>query len=285
MSPFSREKTGELILPILTGHFKMSKLCAEVLGTHCTLAGVDDTGSVKNGYILPKGPIGHLPVAEIGRYYHEGYGAIYMDTDWELSLDATGSHDLTWILLGYHRANSTSIALVLAPSKTVEHAYEPQLGDFCPDSQSTTLIKCVFWGSPTSVDNAKNTGFRYYDFDIVIAGSNAYDSLAAPLEDGYAAPESLGTAQLNAPSDCGGFDTYLGSKMFTDGPFDPALCAAACTAQSEYNLAHPPTVGSAQTCQFFNTYLLLKNGLPEGQDLLSTSHLVQDTYLCYMLCQ
>ncbi|KAI0416359.1 hypothetical protein F5X98DRAFT_388110 [Xylaria grammica] len=140
-----------------------------------------------------------------------------------------------------------------------------QLGDFCPDSQSTTLIKCVFWGGPTSVDNAKNTGFRYYDFDIVIAGSNAYDSLTAPLEDRYAAPESLGTAQLNAPSDCGGFDTYLGSKMFTDGPFDPALCAAACTAQSEYNLAHPPTTGSAQTCQFFNTYLLLKNGLPEGQ--------------------
>ncbi|TGJ85297.1 hypothetical protein E0Z10_g3471 [Xylaria hypoxylon] len=142
-------------------------------------------------------------------------------------------------------------------------AFQP--GDSCPDPQSTTLIKCVFWGGPTSVDNAKNTGFRYYGFDIVIAGSNAYDSLTAPLEDGYAKPASLGTAQLNAPSDCGGFDTYMGSKMFTDGPFDPALCAAACTAQSEYNLAHPPATAPAQTCQFFNTYLLLKNGLPEGQ--------------------
>ncbi|KAI0533713.1 hypothetical protein GGR58DRAFT_521176 [Xylaria digitata] len=142
-------------------------------------------------------------------------------------------------------------------------AFQP--GDSCPNPQSTTLIKCVFWGGATSVDNAKNTGFRYYDFDIVIAGSNAYDSLTAPPEDGYATPISLGTAQLNAPSDCGGFDTYMGSKMFTDSPFDPSLCAAACTAQSEYNLAHPPATGPVQTCQFFNTYLLLKNGLPEGQ--------------------
>ncbi|RYC56894.1 hypothetical protein CHU98_g9302 [Xylaria longipes] len=140
-----------------------------------------------------------------------------------------------------------------------------QPGDDCPNPASTTLIKCVFWGGPTSADNAKNTGFTYYGFDIVIAGSNAYDSLTAPLEDGYAKPVSLGNAQINAPSDCGGYDTYLGSKMFTDGPFDPALCAAACTAQSEYNIANPPAAGPAETCQFFNTYLLLKNGLPEGQ--------------------
>ncbi|KAJ2998881.1 hypothetical protein NUW58_g185 [Xylaria curta] len=142
-------------------------------------------------------------------------------------------------------------------------AFEPATS--CPDSQSTTFIKCVFWGGPASVYNAKNTGFRYYDFEFVIAGSNAYDSTVAPLEDGYATPTSLGFGQLNAPVDCAGFDTYLGSKMFTDGPFDPSLCAAACSAQSEYNLAHPPARGPVQTCQFFNTYLLLKNGLPEGQ--------------------
>ncbi|KAF2964091.1 hypothetical protein GQX73_g9463 [Xylaria multiplex] len=142
-------------------------------------------------------------------------------------------------------------------------AFQP--GESCPDPQSTTLIKCVFWGGPISVDNAKNTGFCYYDLDVVIAGSNAYDSLTALFEDGYAMPTSLGTAQLNAPSDCGGFDTYMGSKMFTNSPFDPSLYAAACTAQSEYNLAHPPATGPVQTCQFFNTYLLLKNGLPEGQ--------------------
>ncbi|KAI0197983.1 hypothetical protein F4808DRAFT_269718 [Astrocystis sublimbata] len=140
-----------------------------------------------------------------------------------------------------------------------------QPGDACPNPQSTTLIKCVFWGGPTSVDNAKNTGFRYFGFDIVIAGSNAYDSLTAPRPNGYAAPTALGPAQINAPLDCGGFDTYMGSKMFTTGPFDPALCAVACSTQSEYNLAHPPAKGPAQTCQFYNTYLLLKNGLPEGQ--------------------
>lgn len=57
----------------------------------------------------------------------------------------------------------------------------------------------------------------------------------------------------------------MGSKIFTNGPFDPKLCAAACTAQSEYNLRHPPKNAPAQTCQFFNTFFVLKNGVPEGQ--------------------
>jgi len=49
-------------------------------------------------------------------------------------------------------------------------------------------------------------------------------------------------------------------------PFDVGRCAAACTAQSNYNIAHPPSDGSApMLCRFFNTYNLLKNGIVQSQ--------------------
>ena len=60
--------------------------------------------------------------------------------------------------------------------------------------------------------------------------------------------------------------TYLGSRIFNTGPFDPQLCATACTSQTSYNEAHPPSDGSApKVCRFFNTYMLLENGQPLGQ--------------------
>lgn len=57
----------------------------------------------------------------------------------------------------------------------------------------------------------------------------------------------------------------MGFKIFQGGAFDARLCAAACSEQSAYNLAHPPSDRPAQTCQFFNTYLLSKNGVAIGQ--------------------
>ncbi|KAK1467989.1 hypothetical protein CCUS01_06947 [Colletotrichum cuscutae] len=102
-------------------------------------------------------------------------------------------------------------------------------------------------------------------FEVVIAGSNGYVAQRADDQAGYSSAVYLGDNSINAPLDCAGYDTFLGSKIFTDGPFDPKLCAAACTAQSEYNVAHPPANAPAQTCQFFNTFFVLKNGVPEGQ--------------------
>lgn len=78
---------------------------------------------------------------------------------------------------------------------------------------------------------------------------------------GYAEPTYLGNAAINAPLDCNGHDTYMGVKIWTTGPFDPRLCAAACTATSDFDRTH----GFSQTCQFYNTYLLLKNGTAVGQ--------------------
>ena len=140
---------------------------------------------------------------------------------------------------------------------------EPGTG--CTDPESTTVIKCVFWGGPVSPENANNDGQWRNDFHVVIAGSNGYVSKSIAPQDGYTGPEHLGTAAINAPLDCAGGDTFMGSKVFTSGPFDAGLCASACSSQTQYNIAHPPANGKPKTCQFFNTYLLLKNGVSVGQ--------------------
>ena len=77
---------------------------------------------------------------------------------------------------------------------------------------------------------------------------------------GYSAPVYFGNAAINAPYDAYGYNTFMGSQIFTSGPFDAGLCAKACDLQTQYNTQHPPTDGSpVQTCQFFNTYILYLN--------------------------
>ncbi|KAI1452330.1 hypothetical protein F4805DRAFT_447822 [Annulohypoxylon moriforme] len=74
------------------------------------------------------------------------------------------------------------------------------------------------------------------------------------------------TTSNTAPPGAGpGTGTYIGSKIFTNTYFDPALCAAACDSQNQNNFSHPPSRGRPQICRFFTTYLLYKNGQPIGQ--------------------
>ncbi len=55
----------------------------------------------------------------------------------------------------------------------------------------------------------------------------------------------------------------MGYKLFNDGqPFEPARCAAACEAETQWNIEH---LNSRMLCKFFNTYVLMKNGEPQGQ--------------------
>ncbi|GAM90385.1 hypothetical protein ANO11243_084280 [Dothideomycetidae sp. 11243] len=136
----------------------------------------------------------------------------------------------------------------------------------CPNPPSYTMIKCVFWGGPVNTANALNTGQWRQNFQVVIAGSNGYESSYATPQ-GYGNPVALNAA-INAPYDAYGFDSYMGVALFNSGPFDLQLCADACSLKSQYALAHPPTDGSpVQTCQFFNTYILYVNNLtnPQGQ--------------------
>ncbi|RDW56507.1 hypothetical protein BP5796_13148 [Coleophoma crateriformis] len=137
-------------------------------------------------------------------------------------------------------------------------------GTGCTDPASTTVIKCTFWGGYVAAENALNVGQYRSQFHVVIAGSNGYMSTKVPSLPGYTA-QALGNYAINAPVDCNGKDTYMGVKLFTTSIFDVGLCAAACAATSAYDVAHPPATGSPDICSFFNTYLLSKNGVPQGQ--------------------
>ncbi|KAI8631642.1 hypothetical protein F5Y19DRAFT_401245 [Xylariaceae sp. FL1651] len=134
----------------------------------------------------------------------------------------------------------------------------------CPNPASTTNIKCVYWGGYISAANANNFGQWRNNFQVVIAGSNGYMKTLVPPVDGFTGV-SLGNAAINAPLNCLGQDTYMGSKIFTSAPFDTGLCAAACHSQNDYNTAHPPANGSPKLCKFFVTFMSDVNGSPEGQ--------------------
>jgi len=58
----------------------------------------------------------------------------------------------------------------------------------------------------------------------------------------------------------------MGVKIFQNTAFNVSLCAQACSATSDYDVAHGlPSADAPQTCQFFNTYMLYKNYQPIAQ--------------------
>ncbi|KAF2680372.1 hypothetical protein K458DRAFT_407388 [Lentithecium fluviatile CBS 122367] len=132
----------------------------------------------------------------------------------------------------------------------------------CPNPASTTVIRCVYWGAPIDEANSKQDGQWRNDFHVVIAGSNGYTNTQVDSVPGYTGTY-LDKKAIKAPSDCNGRDTYITQKTFSDGaPFSAARCAAACEAETQFNIDH---LNSRSICRFFNTYVLLKNGDPQGQ--------------------
>ncbi|KAI5271575.1 hypothetical protein E4T47_05074 [Aureobasidium subglaciale] len=101
--------------------------------------------------------------------------------------------------------------------------------------------------------------------------------------DGYSQNTVVDGAAINAPLNCNKAETYMGVKLFNDGPFDTTLCAAACTAQTKYNLKHPPTSGQAKTCRFYNTYEMYKDSVYQGQYWYASSSF--DTVLITLYTQ
>lgn len=123
-------------------------------------------------------------------------------------------------------------------------------GSGCEDPSSVTLIKCAYWGSSIDKSNAVNDGQWRADFRVAIAGSNGYVNNSMSVPPGYSAPTYLGNAAISAPYDSQGYNTYMGSKVFSAGAFNASLCATFCSHQSRYNVAHPPRDGTpVQTCQ------------------------------------
>ncbi|CAI0643152.1 unnamed protein product [Colletotrichum noveboracense] len=127
----------------------------------------------------------------------------------------------------------------------------------CQDPKSTVNYKCTLYGANVDDSSAKNDGqWRAY-FHVGIKGSNAYNKLAPPPQQaGFSGPTALGGA-INAPGN------YMGAKYYP-GPFDPSQCAAACLATTAYDKKHPKSDGTYDACNFFNAYVLSKNGAPQG---------------------
>ncbi|RMD43044.1 hypothetical protein DV735_g2090, partial [Chaetothyriales sp. CBS 134920] len=134
-----------------------------------------------------------------------------------------------------------------------------QPGKDCPDPDSTTVIKCVYWGATISSETATNTEQRHNEFEVAVAGSNGYVRLSIANLPGYTGT-FVSNAAINAPTGC---NSYIQYELWNDGrPFDPSRCAAACAAVTQFNADH---LCSRATCRFFDTYILLKNGVPQGQ--------------------
>ncbi|KAH7128420.1 hypothetical protein B0J11DRAFT_567036 [Dendryphion nanum] len=55
-----------------------------------------------------------------------------------------------------------------------ERAPTKVVGTGCSNPPSTTMIKCVYWGSEINEDNTQNSGFAIMSFIVAISGSNGY---------------------------------------------------------------------------------------------------------------
>ncbi|THX78795.1 hypothetical protein D6D05_05226 [Aureobasidium pullulans] len=140
----------------------------------------------------------------------------------------------------------------------------------CSNPPSVTMIKCVYWGGPVSQDNAVNSGQTRGSFSVVIAGSNGYVTNQIKTPAGYQAGTPYGKYAINAPYDAQGYNTFMGSKIFTS-TWDVASCSAYCDSQTAYNKATAPKDGTPyKVCNFFNTYVLTAykadgTVVPQGQ--------------------
>ncbi|GAB7362454.1 hypothetical protein MBLNU230_g2776t1 [Neophaeotheca triangularis] len=127
-----------------------------------------------------------------------------------------------------------------------------------PPSQQT---KCTLYGFPVSASSATNKG----QGSIKIAGSNGYTrDPISPSITKYQPPTPL-TCAINAPLDpVTGKNTFVGSTAFKTNQ-DPAQCAAVCNTHNQFHASRPnPTDGTYPACNFFNSYILYKNGAAES---------------------
>lgn len=90
---------------------------------------------------------------------------------------------------------------------------------------------------------------------------------SAPGVSDFNPPANL-PAAINAPTvkmNGQDFDSYNGMRLFNNNPYDPALCAAACESQTQFDKEHlVDSNGEYRPCNFFTSYILTKNGVPLG---------------------
>lgn len=159
-------------------------------------------------------------------------------------------------------------------------------GPTCSNPPSTTLIKCDLWAGTILRDISLNYGETRENFEGVIAGSNAVSFIHnsntstrltknqyvqdvidnVPTAPGYSVETYANGAAIEAPLDCNGQDTYLGSAGWHDGQFHVARCTETCEEVSANS-------GEGRKCRFVNTYLLRRDGVPYSQQCaMYTAH-------------
>lgn len=124
----------------------------------------------------------------------------------------------------------------------------------CPNPPSITRIKCAFFGSMMTTAQATNAGQYQAQFQVVIGGSNVYNKPPVTIP-GFTGPVDFGNASINAPV---ADNSYMRVQTFPQTqPYDPTICAAACNEATAYAQRH----GSTRFCNFFDAYILYKNGI------------------------
>jgi hypothetical protein len=124
----------------------------------------------------------------------------------------------------------------------------------CPNPPSTTRIICIKYSGVITQGNF--TGATYQDFQIVMAGTNAYNRIPSivlpPVVTGnWTAETYTNGGAIEAPIDCAGNNTYVGVAKWYDGNFDAQRCVDTCATNSD--------------CHFVNTYFQRRNGTPYVQ--------------------
>ncbi|KAI5197108.1 hypothetical protein E4T39_07471 [Aureobasidium subglaciale] len=123
------------------------------------------------------------------------------------------------------------------------------------DPPSTNVIKASFWSIPLCAKDATNKGQYREKFQVVIAGSNAYNMIdCAPEVDGWK-KEQYDGCTINADATLctygGQPDSYLGNSQST-GDFIPEACQAACDARARTSPLTP--------CNFVTSWAYLLDG-------------------------
>ncbi|KKY13288.1 putative conserved hypothetical protein [Diplodia seriata] len=131
----------------------------------------------------------------------------------------------------------------------------------CTDPPSTGSYGCTRWGYPINVANATNDGSWQASFRVAVVASNGYnrmhDKVPTKTVPGFATPVNIDDAAIQDDS------YYLFVDHEDQSTFDPAICAKDCQDNTAYNKLHSGG-GSYTTCNMFNAYIPLKNGIAQG---------------------
>ncbi|KAF3941088.1 hypothetical protein ABW19_dt0206355 [Dactylella cylindrospora] len=157
---------------------------------------------------------------------------------------------------------------------------DPGVG--CPNPSEITNYKCTLWSFPFLAGAADNTGETRKDFKVVIAASVGYVKpyTASNLANFTSYGQDL-YGSINAPN-FEGRNTYMGVKNYPNKDvsidyFEPSICAAACDAQTGYNSRHHSGC-EYQACNFFDAYVVLKDGKAQGLTCTLYSVTWDDSY-------